>query len=122
MSGAKVDYEAALAVRFDSDAGDDLTVRGYLRELLSTVWSEGESFDGKRPFGNSGWELDLLVPLAKAGFVDLGPMHSEYGEPYNWTATQVNVASAFVGDLILHALRDTDGVLGTSEDQLKDTK
>jgi len=104
------DYDSALAVRFDSDAGDDLTVRGYLRTLLSTVWNEGESFSGKRPFGNSGWEFDILVPLAKAGFVDLGPV-DETGEPFDWTSDQVNKASAFVTDLILHALREpTDGV------------
>lgn len=58
---------SALEVRFDSDAGDGLTVRDYLRTLLETLWREG--FSGKRPFGNSGWEYDLYAPLIKAGFL-----------------------------------------------------
>ena len=60
---------AALEVCFNSDAGDNLTVRDYLRTLLETLWNEGEGFSGKRPFGNSGWEYDLYAPLIKSGFV-----------------------------------------------------
>ena len=33
------------------------------------VWKEGECFNGKRPFGNSGWEYDLYIPLAKANYI-----------------------------------------------------
>ncbi len=93
---------AALEVRFDSDAGDNLTVRDYLRTLLMTLWEEQESFSGKRPFGNSGWEYEVLMPLAAAGFVDLGPL-SEDGEPYNWTQEKIQRANAYVSDLILAA-------------------
>lgn len=93
---------AALEVRFDSDAGDDLTVRDYLRTLLMALWEEQESFSGKRPFGNSGWEYEVLMPLAKAGFVDLGPL-GEDSEPYNWTQEQIQRANAYVSDLILAA-------------------
>ena len=60
---------AALDLRFDSDAGKNLTVRDYLRRLLETLWVEGESFSGKRPFGNSGWEHDLYKPLIAGGFI-----------------------------------------------------
>ena len=60
---------SALEVRFNSDAGDNLTIRDYLRTLLETLWSVGEGFSGKRPFGNSGWEYDLYAPLIKAGFI-----------------------------------------------------
>jgi len=41
----------------------------YLRALLATLWDEGESFSGKRPFGNSGWDYDLYKPLIVAGLV-----------------------------------------------------
>lgn len=44
------------------------TVRGYLKELLCTLFKEGECFSGKRPFGNSGWQYDLYRPIIKAGF------------------------------------------------------
>ncbi len=42
------------------------TIRDYLRTLLRKVVAEGECFSGKRPFGNSGWEHALYVPLVKA--------------------------------------------------------
>jgi hypothetical protein len=45
------------------------TIRDYLVTALATLWSEGENFSGKRPFGNSGWEWDLLVPLITAGAI-----------------------------------------------------
>lgn len=99
---AGLDVSAALELRFNSDAGDNLTVRDYLRVLLSRLWDEQEGFSGKRPFGNSGWEYDLLTPLAKAGFVDLGPL-SDDGEPYNWTKEQKSAAMVYVSSLIAAA-------------------
>lgn len=59
----------ALEIRFDSDAGDNLTVRDYLHELLSRLWERGEGFSGKRPFGNSGWDYELYAPLVAGGFI-----------------------------------------------------
>jgi hypothetical protein len=87
----------ALEVRFDSDAGDDLTVRDYLKTLLQTMWEEGEGFSGKRPFGNSGWEYDLYKPLIAAGFIK-GKLDSD-----GYVETVDDKASAYVGDLILAA-------------------
>ena len=60
----------ALNIKFYSDAGDSLTIREYFKELLETLWVEGEGFSGKRPFGNSGWEYDLYTPLVKNGFIE----------------------------------------------------
>jgi len=81
---------SALEVRFNSNAGDNLTVRDYLRTLLETLWREGEEFSGKRPFGNSGWEYDLYAPLIKAGFINgtlnedgyVENLEREEAEPY----------------------------------------
>lgn len=53
----------------ENDAGA-LTVREYLVKLLLEVWQEGEGFSGKRPFGNSGWENELVTPLAENGIED----------------------------------------------------
>lgn len=50
----------------ENDA-DAKTVREYLKALLSAVWKDGESFSGKRPFGNSGWEYELYTALVLAG-------------------------------------------------------
>jgi len=52
----------------DNDAGA-ATIRDYLIELLARVWSEGEYFNGKRPFGNSDWDYELFPPLITAGLV-----------------------------------------------------
>jgi len=60
---------SALEVRFDSDVGDNITVRDYLFKLIEKLWAQGEGFNSKRPFGNSGWEYDLYNPLVAGGFV-----------------------------------------------------
>lgn len=62
--------KAALEIRFDSDAGENLRVKDYLRALLRTLWVEQEGFDAKRPFGNSDWDYELYRPLAEHGFID----------------------------------------------------
>lgn len=52
----------------DNDSGEH-TVRGYLIRLLAMVWEDGEGFNGKRPFGNSGWQGDFGEAFIKAGWV-----------------------------------------------------
>lgn len=64
LTGAEI---LALPMR-DNDSGAD-TVRGYLIALLTELWWEEESFSGERPFGNSGWQYDLYLPLVVAGAV-----------------------------------------------------
>ena len=49
--------------------GEMGTIRDYLRQLLITLWREEEGFSGKRPFGNSGWQYDVYLPLIKAGLI-----------------------------------------------------
>lgn len=50
----------------DAAAG---TVREYLIALLNELWTERDRFSGKRPFGNSGWEYDLIVPMIRNGII-----------------------------------------------------
>lgn len=61
---------SALAAPMDdeNDAGA-ATVRGYLVELLRALWEEEDGFNGKRPFGNSGWQSDFHLALVNAGLV-----------------------------------------------------
>ena len=61
--------EAVLELRLKPNDAGASTVREYLAALLEALWQEGESFSGKRPFGNSGWQHDLLAPLIEAKFV-----------------------------------------------------
>lgn len=98
---------AALEVRFSSDAGDDLTVREYLRTLLMTLWEEGEGFSGKRPFGNSGWEYNIYNPLVKAGLLP-----GTIDDDGDVTVENERHAHAYVCDLILamcHGVRAANG-------------
>lgn len=52
------------------DLGCEVTVKVYLKELLATLWKQGEGFSSKRPFGNSGWECDLGHALLRGGAID----------------------------------------------------
>lgn len=61
---------SALDLPMDRNDADASTVREYLKALLMRLWIQGESFSGKRPFGNSGWEYDLYKPLVKAGLIE----------------------------------------------------
>lgn len=60
----------------ENDAGAK-TIRDYLRLLLLELWEEQEAFSAKRPFGNSGWDYELYIPLIEAGVVE-GEL-DEYG-------------------------------------------
>lgn len=94
---------SALDLRFDSDAGDNGTIRDYLYKLLETLWLEGEGFSGKRPFGNSGWEYDLFEPLIAAGYIE-GSLDSSGGvDSVNCTQ-----GSKFVLSLIAAAFYGVD--------------
>ena len=46
------------------------TVKEYLRKLLLAVWEKGEVFDGKRAFGNSDWQKEIIYSLANIEDVD----------------------------------------------------
>jgi hypothetical protein len=50
---------------YSDDLEETLTIKAFFIQLLSDVWTEKECFDGKRPFGNSDWDRDILVCLIK---------------------------------------------------------
>ena len=52
-----------------NDAGAS-TVGQYLLKLAAVMWRDGECADGKRPFGNSGWEWEIFTSLAEAGLIE----------------------------------------------------
>jgi hypothetical protein len=67
----------------DNDAGAK-TVKDYLQRLLRGVWIEEEGFDGKRPFGNSGWQQEVYSTLVKAGFIKA----DNEGYPYDFDVAE----------------------------------
>lgn len=52
----------------ENDAGAK-TIGEYLIKLSQEVWSEGEYFSGKRPFGNSGWDNEIYIALAQNNLI-----------------------------------------------------
>lgn len=93
------DFNAALDVKLHGEF-DDETVRSYLCLLLTALWEEKEAFNGKYPFGDSGWEYDLYAPLVKAGFIK-GSL-DEYADGHVYVEDfNKKDADAFIEDLIL---------------------
>lgn len=92
MTGADV-----LKIKFYcNDLGQTVTVRGYLTELFGRLWSETESFSGKRPFGNSGWEYDLNGALVGAGAV-----HGEIKDgEIDWETVDEDAAYELISEAI----------------------
>jgi len=62
--------EEILELTFKStDLNQRVSIRSYLKELLQTLWTEQESFSGKRPFGNSGWTHDIYSCLVENNLI-----------------------------------------------------
>lgn len=62
----------------ESDIGQ-VTVREYLHRLLDDVWTKEESFNSKRPFGNSSWQYEVFFALFDAGVID-GEKDDDFGD------------------------------------------
>lgn len=55
-----------LDIEMQENDANAKTIKEYLKKLLLGVWIKEESFNGKRPFGNSGWKYEVYVALARA--------------------------------------------------------
>ena len=99
-----IDLDEVLDIKIESRDIGDTTLRGYLRQLLLTLWIEEEGFSGKRPFGNSGWQGDVEIALIKNGYVE-GKIDKDEG----WLE-EVNVAQvkASMLKVIKHMCKEKD--------------
>lgn len=61
--------QQVLDLKLPENDAEAETVREYLTALLTEVWSGEEDFNGKKAFGNGGWQEEVYVPLALAGLV-----------------------------------------------------
>lgn len=52
-----------------NDAGA-ATVREYFLLIAAAVWKHNEGFNGKKPFGNSGWYYEVADTLMQAGVAE----------------------------------------------------
>lgn len=64
-----INPQSVLDIPMGENDAKAATVRDYLIKLLSLVWEEQEGFNGKRPFGNSSWDWDIMHALGKAGVI-----------------------------------------------------
>lgn len=64
-----IDFKKILDLPMATNDADASTIREYIVNLAMRCWQEGEQFSGKRPFGNSGWERELLEPLITHGYI-----------------------------------------------------
>lgn len=46
-----------------------LTLRTFFRDCMIALIEEGESFSGKRPICDSGWESDIAISLIDEGLM-----------------------------------------------------
>ncbi len=58
--------EKMLELVIDNTDLGRVTIREYMKALLDELLTSGESFSGKRPFGNSGWEGFAAAALITA--------------------------------------------------------
>lgn len=88
------------------DIGDEMTVREYLSKLLQGILRQGESFSGKRPFGNSGWEHNLVVPAIQCGALngELVGIDDDI-EGAGWKSDEYD---ALLQELVLYAMGVTE--------------
>lgn len=67
-------------VFYSDDLRTNLSIKDYLKKLLTTLFEEQDGFSGKRPFGNSCWDYNLYHALFKNGLIDGEEEIDEDGE------------------------------------------
>lgn len=65
----KIDVTLVLSFPMKENSADAKNIGEYLYKLLYNVYNMGESFSGKKPFGNGGWEYELYEALVVGDFI-----------------------------------------------------
>lgn len=60
---------AVLALPMERNDAGAATIREYLVALAKGVWVKGEDFSANRPFGNSGWHVEVHQALGAKGWI-----------------------------------------------------
>lgn len=69
MTDKEINVNDVLSFPMKENSADAKTIGEYLYKLLYNVYNMGESFSGKRPFGDGGWEHELYSALEDGGFI-----------------------------------------------------
>lgn len=101
QDGSEITGDIVLELPMEPNGADARTVREYLSALVMAVWIEKEGFSGKRPFGDSSWDYDLIEALFQAGFLP-----GDHPEP-GWGHTDEQNT---IGDRLIRLAIDALGV------------
>ena len=96
----KVDLGALSVEFYSDDLGETLSVKEYFKKLLYTLWWEEDGFSGKRPFGNSCWQFDVIHALTGAGYISGTVEYDKSGYVQDAECDR-KVAEQFILDLII---------------------
>lgn len=59
-----------LEIKLKENDANAETIGDYLKALLIKLWKDEESFSGKRPFGNSGWQYIVYESLIENNIIN----------------------------------------------------
>jgi hypothetical protein len=82
----------------ENDAGEE-NLRGYLNKLFFSLLDEGEGFNSKRPFGNSGWQYEIYQHLVRWDVID-----GELDEDGGLMDFNREHADEFINDLLAYLM------------------
>jgi hypothetical protein len=71
----------ALKAKLIDENDKETTIGAYLCSLLQTLWKQEEKFNGKQPFGNSGWKHYVYQALVRNGHIK-GQVHDDDGQEF----------------------------------------
>lgn len=108
----EAEMDMALDLRFQgNDFDEPTTIREYLSMVVSELLANPEGFNGKRPFGNSGWKHGFIAPLIMAGCisgrVDLPTEDDPYHDVSDYQIRDVTQALDQIVDYLFGTISDT---------------
>lgn len=104
-----VDLDEVLALQIENYP-EPCSLRELLKNLLLKLIEEGEGFNGKRPFGDSGWMFGIWIAFHKGGYIGAttykyDPDDEEY--EYEFTDDQEEAAHGLLAAAITHMCKET---------------
>lgn len=72
----------------DSDFPGD-TVREFLYNLFTKLWMYQDDFNSKRPWGNSGWAVDVHRALIDSGTLEA--IYDKDGDLFDYDEREANL-------------------------------
>ena len=73
--------ENILDETIDDGVDPTFVIKDKFAELFKLLWADPEGFNGKRPFGNSGWKQDIVYTLEE-----------KYGQPADEISAMIDEA------------------------------